>query len=142
MSLISNGINSIRAFALPCGIWADGHTDISPRTALVRWQSVLSDVFYQVYVNGKYTGTTLYTEQRRMIVPLPSCLDYPVRIEVFAVEVQFADVDFSSEFDNSSVGTGRMRISMLRGQDLPPAVDFLSRAARVLLTEDSQNRLV
>jgi len=120
MSLVSNGINSVRAFALPCGIWGDGRELEAPRTALVRWRSVLSDVFYQVYVNGKFVGTTLDTEQRQMVVPLPSCLDYPVRIEVFAVEAQFADVDFSDELDNSPAGSGRVKISMLRSQDLPP----------------------
>jgi hypothetical protein len=118
MSLISNGINSVRAFALPCGIWADGRADATPRTALVRWWSVLSDVFYQVYVNGKFAGTTLDTRQRQMVVPLPSCLDYPVRIKVFAVEARFADVDFSGELVVPT-GSGRVKISMLRSQDLP-----------------------
>ena len=118
MSLISNGINSVRAFALPCGIWADGLAAASPRTALVKWQSVLNDVFYQVYVNGKYAGTTLDTHQRQMIVPLPNCLDYPVRLEVFAVEAQYADVDFSDKLDVPA-DSGRVRLSMLRSQDLP-----------------------
>ena len=119
MSLISNGINSVRAFAPPCGIWADGRAPVAPRMALVRWRSVLSDVYYQVYVNGKYAGTSLDTQQRRMIVPLPNCLDYLVRIEVFAVEAQDADVDFSGELDVPA-GNGCVRISMLRSQDLPP----------------------
>jgi hypothetical protein len=119
MSLISNGINSVRAFALPCGVWADGRSAAAPRTALVRWWSVLSDVFYQVYVNGKFAGATIDTEQRQMVVPLPSCLNYLLRIEVFAVEVKFADVDFSGELENSPAGSGRVRISMLRDQNIP-----------------------
>lgn len=105
---------------MPSGIWADGRAVVSPRTALVQWRSVLNDVFYQVYVNGKCAGTTLDTEQRQMVVPLPNCLDYPVRIEVFAVEAQCADVDFSGELDNTPAGSGRVRISMLRSQDLSP----------------------
>lgn len=120
MSLISNGINSVRTLALPCGIWADGRAVAAPRAALVKWRSVLNDVFYQVYVNGKYAGTTLDTEQRQMVVPLPICMDYPVRIEVFAVEAQYADVDFSSELDVPPGYSGRVRISMLRSHDLPP----------------------
>ncbi len=119
MSLINNGINSVRAFALPCGIWADGRAAVAPRTALVKWRSVLSDVYYQVYVNGKYAGTTLDTQQRQMVMPLPICMDYPVRIEVFAVEAQDADIDFSDELDMPT-GSGRVKISMLRSQDLPP----------------------
>jgi len=55
-----------------------------------------------------------------MIVPLPGSLDYPVRIEVFAVKAQFADIDFSNELNGFSGDGGRVRISMLRSQDLPP----------------------
>ena len=79
----------------------------------------MSDVYYQVYVNGKYAGTSRDTQQRRMVVPLPICMDYPVRIEVFAVEAQDADVDFSDELV-APADSGRVRISMLRSQELPP----------------------
>lgn len=120
MSLISNGINSVRAFSLPGGVFADGRAVAIPRIALVQWRSVLQEVFYQVYVNGQYAGTTLDTEQRKMIVPLPGSLDYPVRIEVFAVKAQYADIDFSDELDVLPGDGGRVRISMLRSQDLPP----------------------
>ena len=51
MSLISNGIHSVRAFTIPVGIWPDGKVINIPQTALVQWRSVLSDVLYQVYVN-------------------------------------------------------------------------------------------
>ena len=120
MSLISNGINSVRAFALPGGIWVDGRSVPVPCIALVQLQSVLQDVFYQVYVNGQYAGTTLDTEQRQMIVPIPSSLVCAVRIEVFAVRAHDADIDFSDELTDSSGDSGRVKISMLRRQDLPP----------------------
>ncbi len=120
MSLISNGISSVRAFVLPDGIWADGCPVPAPRVALVRWRSVLQEVFYQIYVNGKFASTTLDTEQRQMIVPVPSFLTCAVRIEVFAVQAQDADIDFSDELDDSHGDSGRVKISMLRSHDLPP----------------------
>lgn len=119
MSLISNGINSIRAFALPGGIWADGCSVTLPRVAFVQWRSVLQEVYYQIYVNGRFAGTTVDTEQWQMIVPIPSSLRCAVRIEVFAVQTQDADMDFSDELDDSYSDSGRVKISMLRSHDLP-----------------------
>jgi len=119
MALISSGIERVRAFELPGGIWVDGGYVGMPRIALVRWWSVWSDKFYQIYVNGQYAGVTVDSQQRQMIVQIPTSLESPVRIEVFAVEVEQADTDFSSEIDSSIDQSGRVRISVLRGQDLP-----------------------
>ena len=119
MALISSGIENIRAFELPCGIWADGECVGSPRTALVKWRSVWDNKFYQVYVNGQYAGATVDSQQRQMIVQIPTSLESPVRIEVFAIEAEQAATDFSSEFESSIGQSGRVRISMLRGQSLP-----------------------
>ena len=120
MSLISNGINSVRVFSLPAGFGADGSCVESPKSALVKWRTVLNGVYYQVYVNGRLAGTTLNTEQRQMIVPIPGSLTSAVRIEVFAVRPQYADMDLSDELDIAPSDTGRVTISMLRSQDLPP----------------------
>jgi len=119
MALISSGIDNIRAFELPCGIWADGGHVGSPRTALVKWRSSWADKFYQIYVNGQYAGATVDSQQRQMIVQLPTSLESPVRIEVFAVEAEQADTDFSSEIASSIGQSGRVKVSMLRGQSLP-----------------------
>ena len=119
MALISSGIENVRAFELPCGIWADGGYVGSPRTAFVKWRSVWADKFYQIYVNGQYAGATVDSQQRQMIVQIPTSLESPVRIEVFAVEAERADTDFSSEIASSIGQSGRVRISMLRGQSLP-----------------------
>ncbi len=119
MVLTSSGIDNIRACELPCGIWADGESVGSPRTALVKWRSVWADKFYQIYVNGKYAGATVDSQQRQMIVQIPTSLESPVRIEVFAVDVEQAATDFSSEIESSIGQSGRVRISMLRGQSLP-----------------------
>ena len=119
MALISSGIERVRAFELPGGIWADGRSVASPRLALVRWGSCYGDKLYQVYVNGRYAGVTVDSQQRQMIVQLPTSLDTPVRIDVFAVEDRDADTDFSNELESLIGESGRVKISFLRGQDLP-----------------------
>ncbi len=119
MALISSGIEKVRAFEFPGGVWADGRSVGTPRIALVRWQSCWNDKFYQVYVNGQYSGVTVDSQQRQMVVQIPTSLESPVRVEVFAVEAEQVDTDFSSEIDSSIGQSGRVRISMLRGQNLP-----------------------
>jgi hypothetical protein len=119
MALISSGMEKVRAFELPGGIWADGTSVGAPRIALVRWHSCWSDKFYQVYVNGQYAGATVDCQQRQILVQVPSCLETAVRIEVFAVEANQAHIGFGDEVDSSSGQTGRMRITFLRGQNLP-----------------------
>jgi hypothetical protein len=119
MSLISNGIDSVRAFALAAGIRADGRCAQALQAALVQWRSTWSDKLHQVYVNGRYSGTTLDGQQRQMVVPIPTSLESPVRIEVFAVEAEDAQIDFSDELVPPLAGSGRVRITLLRGQNLP-----------------------
>jgi hypothetical protein len=119
MALISDGIERVRAFELPSGIWADGEYVATPRVALVKWHSSWSDKFYQIYVNGQYAGATVDSQQRQEIIQIPASLESPVRIEVFAVEANEADTDFSNDIDSSDVHSGRVRISFLRSQNLP-----------------------
>lgn len=120
MSLISNGIDTVRAYVLPSGIRADGRSVEAPLWALVTWRSILNDVYYQVYVNNRFAGTTLDTGQRRMVVPIPASLASAVRIEVYAVEPQYSDMDLCNLLDDAPGDTGRVKISMLRSHDLPP----------------------
>jgi hypothetical protein len=119
MALVSSGIESVAAFELPCGIWANGKCVEAPRVALVRWRSSLRDLFHQIYVNGQYAGVTPDRQQRQMVVPIPTSLESPVRIEVFAVEASHADADFSNELVWSRADGGRVRIILLRSQNLP-----------------------
>jgi hypothetical protein len=119
MSLISNGIESVRAYGLPTGIYADGKAPEAPRVALVKWKSIWSDKFHQVYINGRYAGTTLDSQQRQMIVPVPTSLESPIRIEVFAIEPENAGIDFCHELVPSSINSGRVKITLLRSQNLP-----------------------
>lgn len=119
MALIDSGIDDVRAFEIPCGIWADGRCVGFPRAALVKWQASWPDMFYQVYVNGRYAGTTVDCQQRQMIVQMPTSLEVPVRIEIFAVETEQANIDFSNEVNLSDNQSGRVRMTVLRGQNLP-----------------------
>lgn len=119
MSLYSDDIDSVRAFNLPAGIWPDGRYVKGIRVALVKWRSTWSDKFHQVYVNGRYAGATLDFRQRQLIVHIPTSPECPVRIEVFAVEAKYVDIDFSSELTQSPVDSGRVTITLLRSQNLP-----------------------
>jgi len=119
MSLISDGIESVRAYGLPAGIYANGKAPEAPRVALVKWTSIRSDKLHQIYVNGRYAGTTLDNQQRQMIVPVPTSLESPIRIEVFAVEEENAGIDFCSELVESSINNGRVKFTLLRSQNLP-----------------------
>ncbi len=121
MRLISSGIEKVRAFELPAGIWANGECAGIPRIALVKWsaEADLSDMFYQVYVNGQYAGVTVDSQQRQMVVPIPTSFESAVRIEVFAVEAEQAGTDFNNEIAPSPADSGRVRISLLRSQNLP-----------------------
>jgi len=121
MNLISEGIENVRVYELPAGIWANGDCIGSPRTALVRWADKTNqgDMFYQVYVNGQYAGATVDNRQKQMIVPVPSSFESAVRIEVFAVEAEQAYTDMSKELAGGPAASGRVRISLLRSQNLP-----------------------
>jgi len=119
MSLISTGIELVRAFELPSGIWTDGGYVGAPRIALVRWRSSWSDMFYQIYVNGQLAGATVDSQQRQEIIQIPTSFESPVRIEVFAVAAEHVHIDFSSKLDMSLANSGRVRINLLRGQNLP-----------------------
>ncbi len=119
MSLYSNGIDSVRAFDMPAGIQSNGRYVKEPRVALVKWRSTWRDKFHQVYVDGRYAGTTFDNEQRQLIVPVPTSTECPVRIEVFAVEAEYADINFSSELTKGAVDSGHVTITLLRSQNLP-----------------------
>jgi hypothetical protein len=119
MPLYKDGIDKVRAFELPAGIWADGRIFGEPRVALIRWQSNWNDKFHQVYVNGQYAGSTIEAGQRQIIVQLPNSFETAARIEVFAVEPEEVNADFSSELVLSVVKSGRVKIRLLRKQDFP-----------------------
>jgi hypothetical protein len=121
MPLISDGVQSVRVYELPCGIRDDGRYIATPRAALVKWHSNYSDKLHQIYVNGQFAGVTVDSQQRQEIIQIPASFEAPVRIDIFAVETRYAHIDFSSELSVPSVNNGRVKITLLRGQNLPPA---------------------
>jgi hypothetical protein len=119
MGLISEGISCVRVFELPAGVWEDGRVVAGPRVCLVKWRSAWIDKIHQVYVNGKYAGTTVDCEQRQIVVGVPNCFDRAARVEVFAVEASEADTDFGNTLSRSEGDIGRVKLSFLRSQLLP-----------------------
>lgn len=143
MTLLSDGIDFVRAIELPAGIGADGNGFAAPRTALVRWRSTRPDKFYQVYVNGRFAGATIDFEQREIIVPLPNSFNVAVRIEIFAVEPKNAYTDFSSEIGSTAILNGRVKIKILRSRNLPPssqAVIYFDNATGQIDYENQINK--
>jgi len=119
MALVSEGIESVRVFELPAGVWVDGGCVAAPRAALVMWRSSLEGKSHQIYVNGRYAGSTIDAGQRQIMVQVPSSFESAVRIEVFGVEPEQAHIDFSSELNQATVDSGRVKIRLLRRQNLP-----------------------
>jgi hypothetical protein len=120
MSFARSGIENVRALVLPEGVAADGRCAAFSRTALVTWHSSCAGMCHQVYLDGRWAGATLDAEQRQLVVHFPSSFLSAVRVEVIAVEPQDAHVDFSQALERP-VGSGRVRLVLLRRQTLPRA---------------------
>jgi hypothetical protein len=54
-----------------------------------------------------------------MLVQMPTSLETPVRIEIFGVEADEANTNFSGDMELSPGLSGRVRITLLRSQNLP-----------------------
>jgi hypothetical protein len=119
MPLVRDGIENVRVFVLPEGIAGDGQCAAVSHAALVAWHSSLAGLCHQVYVNGRWAGTTLDAEQRQLVIHAPSSFESAVHIEVIAVEPRDAHVDFAGALACPAVGSGRIRLRLLRSQALP-----------------------
>lgn len=119
MSFVREGIENIRVFALPDGVWADGRCATVFGTALVTWYSPHMGMFHQVYLNGRFAGTTLDAEQRQLAVQAPCSLESAVRVTVIAVMPADAHVDFAGDLERPAVCSGRVALTLLRSQTLP-----------------------
>ena len=137
MPFLREGIESVRAVVLPDAIAAGGGKAGFSRTALVTWKSCLADVLYQAYVNGCFAGATVDSEQRQVVIQIPSSFEAAVRVEVVAVERTDAHRDFTSEIGYSAVCSTRVKLTLLRSQTLPAAATANSRSAFVHATPRS-----
>ncbi|MBN1359356.1 MAG: hypothetical protein JW993_02135 [Sedimentisphaerales bacterium] len=119
MPMIRDGIENVRGMVLPDGIADDGHSVGFSRAALVSWHSGLEGKLHQVYVNDRFAGATLDPAQRQLVVQLPSSFEAAVRLEVTAVEPEEAHVDFADALGFTPIDSTRVRLTLLRNQDLP-----------------------
>jgi hypothetical protein len=94
--ILSEGISRVRAFVLPAGVSGNGAANQLAGAAVVKWYSIYSDMLYQVYVNDRFAGVTIEPDQKQLIVPVPLSQETAVRIEVYAVEPGYADIQTSS----------------------------------------------
>ena len=133
MTIISEQISRVRAFALPAGVNCDGLSNQLAGMAIVKWHSTHGNMLHQVYVNDRFAGVTVEPGQQQLIVPLPLSQKSAVRIEVFAVEPQFSDSDFSDELVAGQTQAGRVKIEFARTDNLPPSgsVDYYSDGDRL-----------
>ena len=121
MPFLHEGIESVRAVVLPDAITADGGKTAFSRTALVTWKSCLENVLYQAYVNGCFAGATVDSEQRQLVIQIPSSFEAAVRVEVVAVERTDAHRDFADEIGYAAICNARVKLTLLRSQSLPAA---------------------
>jgi len=118
MSVYREGIENVRVFRLPDGIAPGGsHADISG-AALVTWRSSQATKLHRVYLNGHLAGVTIDSEQRQLVVQMPTWFESALRVEVVAVDAKDAHVDHADELDPPPTG-GRVRLTLLRSQTLP-----------------------
>jgi hypothetical protein len=118
MTLISSGVEKVRAYALPVGIGASGNLVNEPLSVLVIWQSKYDDKLYQVYINGELCGFTEDVAERQAVVSFCSSWQSVIRIEVFAVEPWQANNDYSNELEFT--GGSRVRLSWIKRTSIPP----------------------
>ncbi len=118
MSLVRAGIENVRVFVLPDGVTAGGQCAAVSRAALVTWHSSLAGMCYQAYANGRFAGATLGVEQRQLVVHAPRSFQAAVHVEVIAVEPKDAHLDFADMLEEPTTGAGRVRLTILRSQNL------------------------
>lgn len=118
MTLISTGIDKVRAIALAAGIDNSGGSIEEPLFVFIQWFSEYEDKLYQVYVNGELAGVTQDTKAREIIIAFGlSQYDTP-QIEVYAVEPSEWNIDHSSELQDLP-RSNRFEIDWPRRMSLP-----------------------
>lgn len=116
--IISEGINKVRAYVIAGGVNGAGEANQFAGAAVVKWQSIYNDKLHQVYVNGKFAGVTAGCAQREIIAALPMSQKTAVKIEVFAVNRQNANSDYS-ETIKTEVQSARIKIEFPKTNELP-----------------------
>ena len=123
MVLTADGIGRVKAFAIASGVSADGSYVGESLGVIVSWHSEHFDKLHQVYVNGRLCGVTDDVIQQQMVLGYRSLWCSVIRIEVFAVDVANALVDYSGELEPYRNG-GRVKLSFARTMSLPYEGNF------------------
>ncbi len=124
MPISRAGIEDVRACVLPDGIAADGRAAAVSRSVLVTWRSALEGRLFQVYVNGRLAGVTVDPQQRQMVAVGPCSFEAAVCIEVVAIEPHEAHIDFAGDIERLTNLGARVKLTVLRSQDLPVGTTF------------------
>ena len=103
MAFSTTNIDKVRAMAFPAGMLSDGELVSLGGLVLVSWRSSETDKLFQVYVNGRWAGTTSHPQQRMLLVEYEHI--HTAAIEVIAVEPAEKDTDYSDEL-SGFVGDG------------------------------------
>ncbi len=116
MTFTNEQIENVIACELPAGVTDSGQGDNLHSSLLIKFSSGRTDRLHQVYLNGRYAGTTVEPDQRQMIVPMPPARAF-VTVTVCAVNFADAFTDFSNLIPPTR--SGRVRIQILRSQSIP-----------------------
>jgi len=119
LNLVSEGISSVRVFKLPIGVFSDGQITADPACVLVRWKSGWEDKLYQIYVNGRFAGSTNNIYERQIKVHLGSLDKKGASVEVFAVDPGIAGIDMSDELSGRTGEAGLVRLICSRSNFFP-----------------------
>ena len=130
MGLISEGINSVKAFVICGGLDGESNSFDEPLSVIIRWCSV-HEKPHQVYINGRLGAVTVDDSQRFIEVGIVQAVKHAICIEVFAVEHADAYKDHSEELSNTINQSGRLEIGWVRNLSLP---FFFNRFRRVRIS--------
>ncbi len=117
MSFSREGINDVRTCVLPDAIAGSDAVAFS-RSLLVTWRSALTDQLHQVYIDGCLAGVTLDPDQKRLVVQTSSSSGAS-HVDLVAVSPAEAYIDFADQIDSPAANPTRIRLTLLRRQDLP-----------------------
>ncbi|MBN1765249.1 MAG: hypothetical protein JW860_08335 [Sedimentisphaerales bacterium] len=101
-------IEKVRAEPFSAGMLKGGRAAPVAGLVLVSWQSRETDIFFQVYVDGRRAGTTSHPRQRYLLVDCEA--GHTAAIEVVAVDVSEFHIDHAKFLNGFSPNNGAYAI--------------------------------
>lgn len=118
MSLISEGINNVKADFICLGCGASGAVLEEQTEFAVSWKTEHSDKLHQVYVNGKLAGASYERGLGWAAAAKPAGSESLVTVEVYAITGDDPWEDHGYVFAERQY-TNRVKITFAREMDLP-----------------------